>query len=319
MAPRTLALAFCLVTAIAGGIATTEAAPRVEAAAAFDPAKIPVSTRPLPAYPYLEMPDRLKPYQRKTRELGFDAAYFVAGTTLRRVEGRLATQRYSLRNAGMSRLEAMRNYEQAIAALGGVRIDAVRPDDKDFIARNGGKRNEIVSRKIGRGESSYSYAAYLIRTPATKVWIGVTASTPYATVWILKEEAMQQSIAVTKADEMKAALDKDGYIALYINFDTDKAALREDGKPAVDEITKLLKANPGLKLSVEGHTDNTGDAKRNKTLSEQRAATIVTALKGAGINGARLKSAGFGADKPVADNRTEEGRAKNRRVELVKL
>ncbi len=130
---------------------------------------------------------------------------------------------------------------------------------------------------------------------------------------------MEQAVGFTRADEMKAALEQQGFIALYINFDTDKAELRDDGKPAVEEIAKLLKANPGLKVSVEGHTDDSGDARRNKALSEQRAATIVTALKSSGIEAARLKSAGFGAARPVADNRTEQGRASNRRVELVKL
>ena len=212
----------------------------------------------------------------------------------------------------------MRNYEQAIKALGGVRIDAIQPTDKDFVAKNGGSGVELFRRKLGINDNNFDYAAYLIRTPQQRAWIAVAVSNSFVYLRTVEENAMEQSVGLTRADEMKAALDQHGHVALYINFDTDKAALRDDGKPVVDEIAKLLRSSPDLKLSIEGHTDNTGDAKRNKALSEQRAATIVTALKSAGIDAARLTSAGFGADKPVADNGTEAGRAKNRRVELVK-
>ena len=86
-----------------------------------------------------------------------------------------------------------------------------------------------------------------------------------------------------------------------------------------DLTASLLKANPKLKLSVEGHTDNTGTPEGNRKLSDARAASVKAALVAKGIEAPRLQSKGFGQDKPVADNRTEEGRAKNRRVELVKL
>lgn len=99
----------------------------------------------------------------------------------------------------------------------------------------------------------------------------------------------------------------------------DKASLRPDAAAIVDEISALLHANPPLRLAIDGHTDSTGSAERNRILSGERAAAVVTALVGKGIDATRLKSRGFGPDKPVADNTTETGRALNRRVELVKL
>jgi outer membrane protein OmpA-like peptidoglycan-associated protein len=79
-----------------------------------------------------------------------------------------------------------------------------------------------------------------------------------------------------------------------------------------------MKANPGLKLSVEGHTDNAGGAEANKALSLARASSVAKAVVAGGIDAARLSATGFGQERPVADNRSEEGRAKNRRVELVR-
>jgi outer membrane protein OmpA-like peptidoglycan-associated protein len=80
----------------------------------------------------------------------------------------------------------------------------------------------------------------------------------------------------------------------------------------------LMKSNPALKLEIDGHTDNVGAHDYNVKLSQDRAAAVVAALKTAGVDATRLSSNGFGPDKPIADEATAEGRAKNRRVELVK-
>jgi outer membrane protein OmpA-like peptidoglycan-associated protein len=132
---------------------------------------------------------------------------------------------------------------------------------------------------------------------------------------IVERVGMQQVIT---ADAMAAAIDKDGFIALDIHFATNEATILPDSRPLIDQIVALLRKRPTLKLGVEGHTDSTGTPAANKTLSEARAKSVVAALTAGGIAGNRLIPAGFGQEKPVADNRTEEGRAKNRRVELVR-
>ncbi|RPI09882.1 MAG: OmpA family protein, partial [Actinobacteria bacterium] len=109
-------------------------------------------------------------------------------------------------------------------------------------------------------------------------------------------------------------------VAVYgINFDTNKAAVKPESKAALDEIAKLLKSDAALKLKVVGHTDMVGSVEANMTLSQARAEAVVQALVGQyGIAAARLKGYGVGSLAPVATNDTDEGRAKNRRVELVK-
>lgn len=136
---------------------------------------------------------------------------------------------------------------------------------------------------------------------------------------ILETKPFKATAALIKADEMKQELDAKGHIALYINFDTDKAGIKPDSQPVIDEIQKLLTSNTSLKVTIEGHTDNSGDAAHNKKLSEDRANAVKTALTGKGIAADRLSAKGLGADKPIADNNTEDGRAKNRRVEIVKV
>ena len=84
-------------------------------------------------------------------------------------------------------------------------------------------------------------------------------------------------------------------------------------------MVKLLRADPTLRLSVEGYTDNPGDKGQNLALSQARAQSVMAAIVAQQIAPARLKSAGFGADQPVADNTSDAGRARNRRVELVRI
>lgn len=170
----------------------------------------------------------------------------------------------------------------------------------------------------GKTEYKTRYDAYLnIKKDSKETWVHVRSWNDGEgyDLTIVEKKGMEQEIT---ANAMFDALNKEGFIALYINFDTNKATIKPDSKPVVDQIVVLLKNNPGLKVSIEGHTDNTGTPLRNKTLSQERAQSVVSALVSAGIDKQRLSAIGWGQEKPIADNRTGEGKAKNRRVEVVK-
>ena len=113
---------------------------------------------------------------------------------------------------------------------------------------------------------------------------------------------------------MKAA----GKTIIYgIYFDTGSAVITPQSEPAIAEMVKVLKAAPTLKAFIVGHTDNVGTLETNLTLSADRADALVKALVSRGIAATRLKAAGVGRYSPVASNKDEQGRAQNRRVELV--
>ena len=215
------------------------------------------------------------------------------------VEGDTTTLRYFYESVEKqpSPLQLLRNYQNAVKQIGGSLLYERLPKEGDG------------------GETTLQ-----VTTGGKDVWVKVIpdifgAPTQSYQLVITEVASMAQ---VVSANELLQELNKNGFVALYINFDTGKAELKHDGVAAVKEIAKLMKSNPTLKLSVEGHTDNVGDAASNKKLSEARAKSVTAAIVAGGIEAARLSAAGFGQDKPVADNRTEEGRAKNRRVELVK-
>jgi OOP family OmpA-OmpF porin len=135
---------------------------------------------------------------------------------------------------------------------------------------------------------------------------------------IIEEKKMEQVI-VADAKSMAMTISNTGRVALYgIYFDTDKSEVKPESVPALKEIAKLLQQEKKLKLYVVGHTDNVGDFDYNMKLSRARADAVVKALISEyGADANRLKPEGAGPLSPIATNKVEDGRAKNRRVELV--
>lgn len=131
---------------------------------------------------------------------------------------------------------------------------------------------------------------------------------------------MDKKMVVVKADQMENSIQSGGRVTLYgILFDFNKADVKPESAPTLAEIAKLLQSEPELKLLVAGHTDNVGGFEF-RDLSTRRAKAVVTELTGKyGIPAERLFPFGVSFASPLAPNETEEGRAKNRRVELVKM
>lgn len=158
-------------------------------------------------------------------------------------------------------------------------------------------------------------ADYLMEIGVTKPYEGVTQ----VIVEVIQQEKMDEGLIAVNADLIKEKLAKDGKIALYgIFFDTGKSIIKPESAKELGIINEFLVANPKVKLYVTGHTDDTGNFESNKKLSEERAAAIVSyMIKTHGVATDRLQALGVGPAAPASTNRSEEGRAKNRRVELV--
>lgn len=149
-------------------------------------------------------------------------------------------------------------------------------------------------------------------------WVFIDNRGDYYDQTIITAQEMRQELTAD-ASSLSDAISKTGHVAVYgVHFDTGKAAILPDSENTLGEIVKLLQQNADLKIRVEGHTDNQGSAASNQALSERRAQAVVVWLTTHGIEASRLSAKGMGPSKPVADNGGEEGRAKNRRVELVK-
>ncbi len=305
-------------------MATPSVAP---VAAGFDPASAPVVNPTLGGFPYVGLLDGYVALNKDNspaefdkenqKDANYDRYEFFDGTKLIPVEGRLRT--VEAIGKGASIYEAMKNYHKIIQDLGGVTVwegDGKVMDEKkiDFSERRHRNRYSMLRyEKMG---------VYMVRTPDKEIWVEVyqTNDEKPDNYWltIVEKKALQVSAKLLPAEAMKKALDASGHVALYINFDTDKTAIKPDSQPILAEVVKLLNSDPALKLTIEGHTDNAGTPAHNQTLSDGRANAVVGSLMSQGIGADRLQAKGFGQNKPLADNGSEDGRAKNRRVELVK-
>lgn len=296
--------------------AATESATPVKA---FDINSIAISESPLGAFPYFSLPENYLSFS-KNDVADYDVAYFWVKDHFEKPEGKIFYNRIKAKTGkSYSDLELARNLDEVIKLAGGLKVSEMKvPGDSSSVVPD----NNKLKYMDGYGFMANAITTtYLVRRADKNIWIQLTPGDDAvsAGLMILETKPFKATASLIKADEMKKELDANGHIALYINFDTNKAIIKSDSQPIVDEIQKLLASNAGLKVRIEGHTDNIGAADHNKKLSEERAKAVKTALTGKGIAADRLLASGVGADKPIADNNSEDGQAKNRRVEIVKI
>ena len=225
---------------------------------------------------------------------GFD--FSIGNEKEQRVEGKYWKIDYCIKeNAKVaSALEIVRNYSNVFKAKGG----SIRNPDPDNI-------HTTMALALNGGE----------------LWCDIDVANRGETysLTIIEKAAMTQQVEFTAA-ELAKTLNEKGSIALHnILFDTGKATLKPESSKELQLVVSVLKADVSLKIEIQGHTDNVGVKAANLTLSQQRADAVRDYLvKNGGIAAARLTAVGFGDTKPVAPNTTDDGKAQNRRVELVK-
>jgi OmpA-OmpF porin, OOP family len=229
----------------------------------------------------------------KVEDFGF-YEFFSVKPPKTRVEGKFTFIAYSFtgeRGTEPSGLAVVRNYENAIRKIGGTILQS---DPERWVNGKIVKNGQEVWFQAEKGNS--------------KIWLR-----------IVEKKAMEQVI-VADAAAFQNDIRSTGHAAVYgITFDTDSSTIQAESSQAIGEVANLLKADPGLKIFVVGHTDNSGSVEHNLKLSQDRGQAVMQALvRDHGIAPARLRSYGCGPYCPVASNDSEDGKAKNRRVELVK-
>jgi len=206
----------------------------------------------------------------------------------------------------------------------------IREEGAEFAVKYcGAATNPHYATYKGTKDGKDVTVAVLIGESAAMEWVEPGVKTPIAVkngqaivaLDVVTGKAVENKMVLVKAADIAEALASKGSIDLYgIFFDVDKTDIKPDSTKTLDEVASLLKIDRSLKLEISGHTDNTGTAEHNMKLSDGRAHAVVDALvKNYGIEAARLEAKGYGDTKPVASNDSEDGRAKNRRVELKRI
>lgn len=263
------------------------------------------------------------------------------------VEGRRITTYYRLPER-VSTLEAFRAYRQEFEEAGFEIVFAARGEELETPSYNNQIAREVydmrgiystpeekaqwpfqhtderqagyvVARKSGADGATTWVSAYVVPNTHNN-WLKIPEGITLARVDHLEVGARKQRMAFVASTEMAEKIALDGRIALYgIEFDFDSDRIRDSAEPTLAEIAKLLREKPQLAILVVGHTDTQGSFDYNRKLSQRRADAVVARLVALGVAKERLFPVGVGFAAPIATNATDEGRAKNRRVELVDL
>jgi len=267
-----------------------------------------------------------KPYDEFTLPLGrADEGKF---TKSQHLEGKTTRIRYDC-PPGRSVLEVFRNYEGALKKAGFVTLFTCGPEQ---CGAGGGTMYAGVGELPWTPDHGIRYLSAKLARPEGEVYVSLLVDDegfmkgpdgnygPAAQLYVIEMKPMEAGLITVDAASLANDINRTGHASVYgIYFDTGKADVKPESDATLKEIAKLLHGNPGLKLYVVGHTDNQGTLDLNMDLSRRRAQAVLTALTTKhGVPTGSLRAYGSGPYAPVASNDSEDGRAKNRRVELVK-
>jgi outer membrane protein OmpA-like peptidoglycan-associated protein len=252
------------------------------------------------------------------------------------LEGKVTKVTYISNDPQRTALEVFRNYQSELAAGGwetlwegtGEELSAGkgllfhslfgdRPGGTFAISHPGAR---YLAAKKGGAHLALFVANYKAGQVLPKT-LQPKSGVPVIAVDLIETKAMEEKMVLVKAEEMASGILQQGSVNLYgFHFDTGSATLKPESDATLDEVAKLLKSDSALRLLVVGHTDIVGQFEGNIELSKNRAASVVSALtKRVPAAASRLTPCGVGYQCPIASNSSEEGRAKNRRVALVKV
>lgn len=285
---------------------------------AFDINTIPISSSDIGDFPFFTLPKGFK-NQNRPFQKSFDVCYFPINGVMTPFEGQLyKTNVTTDGNEEYSQMYYIKSVSDYLGSIGAVKVF-----DGTITAEEYKRYSSKDPNKGDEGDMGYEgeqIKFYVLRTKDRgNIYIQFSSNNASGKLNILQEEALQQTIQKITSEKIEKDLMDNGRSILHINFDTDKATLKQDGREIVQEIVKALQNKADLKIAINGYTDNSGSKAHNLLLSKERAKTIQNEIVKAGIAKDRLTAEGFGQDHPISDNTNEDGKAKNRRVELLKL
>lgn len=291
---------------------------KTKASTDFNIEDIPFSTADIGSFPFFTLPKGLKsmnkPFERK-----FDVCFFPINGVMTPFEGKL----YKIFVTNEKGEEYSQRYFEKSMEDYLTSVGAVKVFEGEITREEYDRYHKQDPNKGGEGDIGYwdqNMKFWVLRTKDNgTVFIQYTSDNASGRLNILQQAAFKQTITKVTADDIAKDLSKKGKSILYINFDLDKSDLTAQGKEVVTQISKALQKDKSLQIAIEGHTDNSGDAARNKKLSNDRANSVMNNLIANGIDKSRLTAKGFGSEKPLVANDSEDNKAKNRRVELIKV
>lgn len=279
---------------------------------------IEISMADIGKFPYLAPPEGYV-YDRFARSRNFAEKYhFYKDSSMVTIGGKYFRALVLKSDDKKYRKETFRDsvivayYENAIKQMGGVEVYA---DDKPL------KILDMIDDDMANQPVAGTYRQFIIRTPSGNVWFNLEYnydSVQQVVYSALFEGSINEQVFFMPADIMRIALDRNGKVVLYINFNKDQSILAPDGEVQVEEIAKLMRMDTGLRLFMEGHTDSLSTPERDRRLSRERVNTVIKRLENLNIKNHRLDGNGFGSERLLVLSDYDENKSKNRRIELIR-
>lgn len=294
----------------------------------FDINKLPLVSTNIGNFPYISVPDGF--IIRDSKKNGVETGYtkfndfhkliMYTGESFFDAEGKMAVLKVNGRNnkENFNQYKFDKSVDSYLEGIGAVRIFKGQIPNAKLKELNKENSSTVYDHITGDPWNSDPLRHYVLNHTKGKIMFQVWSNSAQGEIGVIELEGFKQTIQAPTASQIQKDIEATGKAILHINFDTNKASLKEDGDAVVAEIVKVLQANPALKISVKGYTDNEGNQEHNLLLSKYRSAAVASAIVLSGVDSSRLTSEGLGASNPIGDNTTETGRAMNRRVELVK-
>lgn len=279
---------------------------------------IPYTRADLGVFPFFTLPKGLAEMNKPLLN-DFDICFFPINGVMKGFEGKL----YKANITGQDGTKFSQHYFESsvdnyLKSVGAVKVYSGTITSEEYERYHKQDPNKGDEGDIGYDGDQIN--VYAIRSKEQgNILVQYSATNVGAKLNILKQKALTQTIAKITADSIIKDLANRGKSILYIHFDTDQSGITTAGAETVNQIAEALNKDQNLKISIEGHTDNTGNAAHNKKLSADRANAVMAALVKLHIAKLRLSARGFGAERPLVANDSDENKAKNRRVELVKV
>lgn len=282
------------------------------------PDSIEISTADVGKFPYL-MPPEGYMYDRFAKNRNFAEKYhFYRDSSMVTIGGKyfralvLKNDDPKYRKEKFNDSLVITYYENAIKQLGGIEVYT---DDKPL------KKLDRIDDDLANQPIAGIYRQFIIRTPNGNVWFDLEYD--YDTVQqvvysALFEGSINEQVFFMPADIMRVALNRNGKVVLYINFNNNQSILAPDGDAQVREIARLMQMDLGLRFFIEGHTDSLSTPERDKRLSKERVGTVMKRLESLNIKKFRFDGTGFGSERLLVLSDYDENKSKNRRIELIR-
>lgn len=294
----------------------------------FDINKLPLISTNIGNFPYISVPDGfiIRDSKKNGVETGytkfndFNKLIMYTGDSFFDAEGKMAVLKVNGRNnkESFNQYKFDKSVDSYLEGIGAVRIFKGQIPNAKLKELNKENSSTVYDHITGDPWNKDPVRHYVLNHTKGKIMFQAWSNSAQGEIGVIELEGFKQTIQAPTASQIQKDIEATGKAILHINFDTNKASLKEDGDAVVAEIVKVLQANPALKISVKGYTDNEGNQEHNLLLSKYRSAAVASAIVLSGVDSNRLTSEGLGASNPIGDNTTEAGRAMNRRVELVK-